>query len=152
MAWGQRTNNDLHKSSPKSALSVLDAWQYEMSLMSRNLSSFNRVIICYNSNLNCFKHSNRDTVQVFSHNGELSVLSILDLASYSKQLNKYLSSNIIQNKDKNTNEPIIHRYLSKTQTYHKPLEYCIFKGFIKKKRATWIQLHCFRERHALFIK
>ena len=52
--------------------------------------------------------------KLFSPNGELSVLSILDLASYSKQLNEYLSSNIIQNKDKNNNEPIIHRYLSKT--------------------------------------
>ena len=57
--------------------------------------------------------------KLFSRNGELSVLSILDLASYSKQLNEYLSSNIIQNKDKNINEPIIHRYLSKTQTYQK---------------------------------
>jgi hypothetical protein len=56
---------------------------------------------------------------LFSHNGELSVLSILDLASYSMQINEYLSSNIIQNKDKNNNEPIIHRYLSKTQTYQK---------------------------------
>jgi len=55
----------------------------------------------------------------FSHNDELYVLSILDLAWYLKQLNKYLSSNIIQNKNKNIIKPIIHRYLSKTQTYHK---------------------------------
>jgi hypothetical protein len=56
---------------------------------------------------------------LFSLNRELSVLSILDLVYYSKQLSEYLSSNIIQNKDKNINKPIIHRYLSKTQTYQK---------------------------------
>jgi len=49
------SNNDQHKSSPKSALSVLDAWQYEMSQMSRTLSIFNRVIICHNSNLKAEK-------------------------------------------------------------------------------------------------
>ena len=37
----------------------------------------------------------------------MSVLGILDLVYYSKQLNKYLSSNIIQSKNKNINEPII---------------------------------------------
>jgi hypothetical protein len=47
----QRTNNDLQKSSPKSDLSVLDARQYEMSQMSRTISFFNRIIICYSSNL-----------------------------------------------------------------------------------------------------
>jgi hypothetical protein len=36
-----------------------------------------------------------------------------------KALSEYLSSTIIQNKGKNINKPIIHRYLSKTQTYHK---------------------------------
>ena len=27
--------------------------------------------------------------------------------------------------------------------YHKPLEYSMFKDFIKKGRATWIQIYCF---------
>ena len=26
--------------------------------------------------------------------------------------------------------------------YHKPLEYSMFKGFIKKDRAPWIQIYC----------
>jgi hypothetical protein len=51
---------------------------------------------------------------VFPHNDELSVLSILELVYYSKQLNKYLSSNIIQSKNKDINEPIIHlKYISR---------------------------------------
>jgi hypothetical protein len=38
----------------------------------------------------------------------------LDLVYYSKQLNKYLSSNIIQSKNKNINEPIIRlKYISR---------------------------------------
>ena len=76
MSRGQRTNNDLQKSYPKSDLSVLE--------------------------------------NLFSYNDELSVLSILELVYYSKQLNKYLSSNIIQSKTKNINEPIIRlRYISR---------------------------------------
>jgi hypothetical protein len=30
-------------------------------------------------------------------------------------------------------------------------EYCVWE-FFKKKRPTWIQIYCLRERHALFIK
>jgi hypothetical protein len=54
-----------------------------------------------------------------SHNCELSVLNILDLAIYSKQLSKYRFSSIIQSKNNKFNQPIFHKYLSKTHTYHK---------------------------------
>ena len=40
--------------------------------------------------------------------------SILDLTYYPKQLNKYLSPNIIKNKNKNIIEPIIRlKYISR---------------------------------------
>jgi hypothetical protein len=43
-------------------------------------------------------------------NCEVSVLNILDLAIYSKQLSKYRFSNIIQSKNNKFNQPIIHKY------------------------------------------
>jgi hypothetical protein len=90
--------------------------------MGRNLSSFNRVIICFSSNLKAeqmFYAFQSGQSPRFSHNCELSVLNILDLAIYSKQLSKYRFSNIIQSKNNKFNQPIIHKYLSKTHTYHK---------------------------------
>jgi len=85
------TNNDQHKSSPKSALSVIGVWQYERVQMSRTffiffLVKFLYVLIPIQNQRNCFKHS------------DLSVLSVLDLAWYSKQLNNCHSSVIIQTK------------------------------------------------------
>ena len=67
------TNNDQHQSSPKSAISVIGAWQYESIQMSRTLFLifswvFLYVLIPIQTQRNYFNHT------------ELSVLSVLDLA------------------------------------------------------------------------
>jgi hypothetical protein len=82
--------------------------------------------------------------KLFSRNGELSVLSILDLASYSKQLNEYLSSNIIQNNDKNINEPIIHSKFDTTLTsyfgFPDPIYHFFFFFTFDFKCTQWMLL------------
>ena len=85
------TNNDQHQSSPKSAISVIGVWQYERVKMSRTLFLilslvFIYVLIPIQKQIHYFKHS------------ELSVLSVLDLDWYSKQLSICHSSVIIQTK------------------------------------------------------
>ena len=84
------TNNDQHKSSPISALSVIRVWQNERVQLSRTLFlflvKFLYVLIPIQKEINYFKHY------------ELSVLSVFDLAWYSKQLNNCHSSVIIQTK------------------------------------------------------
>ena len=83
-------NNDQHKSSSKSTLSVIGGWQYERVKMSRTLFlflvRFLYVLIPIQKQRNYFKHT------------ELSVLSVLDLACYSEQINNCHSSVIIQTK------------------------------------------------------
>ena len=85
------TNNDQHKSSPTSAISVIGVWQYERVQMSRTLFVilslvFIYVLIPIQKQRNYFKLA------------ELSVFSVLDLVLYSKQLNNCHSSVIIQTK------------------------------------------------------
>ena len=84
------TNNDQHKSSPISALSVIRVWQYERVQLSRTLFlflvKFLYVWIPIQNQIFLFKNS------------ELSVLSVLNLDWYSKQLNNCHSSVIIQTK------------------------------------------------------
>jgi hypothetical protein len=86
------TNNDQHNSSPMSALSVISVWLYEMVQMSRTplflllVKFFLYDLIPIQKQRKYFKHS------------ELSVLNVLDLGLYSKQLNNCHSSVIIQTK------------------------------------------------------
>ena len=84
--------NDQHNSSPKSALSVIGVWLYELVQMSRTpffllwIKFVFYVVIPIQKQRNYFKHA------------ELSVFSVLDLALYSKQLNNCHGSVIIQAK------------------------------------------------------
>ena len=83
------TNNDQHKSSPKSTLSVNGAWHYERVQMNRTLFllvKFLYILIQIQKHRNYFKHY------------QLYVLSVLDLPWYSKQLNNCHFSVIIQTK------------------------------------------------------
>jgi hypothetical protein len=86
------TNSDQHNSSPKSALSVIGVWLYELVQMSRTpffllwIKFVLYVVIPIQKQRNYFKHA------------ELSVLNVLDLALYSKQLINCRSSVIIQAK------------------------------------------------------